>query len=39
MNKTDYWVTYSVKSNSGDEKKMIDLVNSYDLKKIARFDV
>lgn len=34
MKKTDYWVTYTVKSNSGDEKKMIDLVNSYDLKKL-----
>lgn len=34
MNKTGYWVTYCVKSNSDDENRMIDLVNYYDLKKL-----
>lgn len=34
MNKTEYWVTYCVKSNSDDENRMIDLVNYYDLKKL-----
>lgn len=34
MNKTEYWVTYCLKGSSGDEDRVIDLVNYYDLKKL-----
>lgn len=34
MNKTEYLVTYHVKSVSDDEDKKIDLVNYYDLRKL-----